>query len=99
MIPQFQEVFPDIPNTFWKKFMEKINTDELLNACIPIYNKYYTHDEVKQLIAFYETPIGKKLVEVNSLMAQETAQIGQQYGERIGQEIIIELINEGYFNN
>ena len=96
MIPQFQQLIPDIPNVFWIKINEELNVDDLLYACIPAYNKYYTHDEIKQLIVFYESPLGKKLVEVTPFLTQETMAIGQKWGEKLGQDIVNELIREGY---
>jgi hypothetical protein len=98
IIPQFQELFPDIPDAFWAKFAGKFDTSELIAACVPIYSKYYTHDEIKQLITFYESPIGRKLVETAPLISQEAMAIGQQWGESLAQEIITELMNEGYLN-
>jgi hypothetical protein len=99
MIPQFQQLVPGIPSSFWSKFKEKLNTDDLLYACIPAYNKYYTHEEIKQLIAFYESPLGRKTVEVTPLITGETMLIGQKWGEKIGQEAVNELIQEGYLTN
>lgn len=99
MIPQFQQLVPGIPNTFWVKFREKLNIDDLLYACIPAYNKYYTHDEIKQLITFYESPLGKRVVEITPILTQETMAIGQEWGEKLGQDIVNELIMEGYINN
>jgi hypothetical protein len=75
MIPQFQQLVP-IPDAFWIKFREKLNVDDLLYACIPAYNKYYTHDEIKQLITFYESPLGKRVVEVTPFLTQETMVVG-----------------------
>jgi hypothetical protein len=99
MIPQFQQLVPEIPSIFWVRFKEKLDVDDLLYACIPAYSKYYTHDEIKQLIAFYESPLGRKLVEVTPLITQETMLIGQKWGEKLGQDIVIELLNEGYIDN
>jgi hypothetical protein len=99
LIPQFQQLIPDIPNVFWVSFRDKLNIDDLLYACIPIYNKYYTHDEIKQLIAFYESPLGRKLVEVTPLLTQDAMVIGQNWGEKLGQDIVNELISEGYVKN
>jgi hypothetical protein len=99
MIPQFQQLVPDIPNVFWARFRGKLNIDDLLYACIPAYNKFYTHDEIKQLIEFYESPLGKILVEVTPLLTQETMAIGQKWGEKLGQDIVNELIKEGYVKN
>jgi len=96
IIPQFQKIVPDIPDAFWDKFREKLDIDGLLLACIPAYDKYYTHEEIKQLIAFYETPLGKRVVEITPLLTQDTMAVGQKWGEQLGQDIVNELIKEGY---
>jgi len=99
LIPQFKQLVPNIPDTFWVKFKEKVNINDLLFACVPAYNKYYTHDEIKQLIKFYESPLGKRMVEVAPLLSQETMAIGSKWGEKLGEDIVNELINEGYLKN
>ena len=97
MIQQFRQMFPEIPAVFWNKFKQKLDIDSLLRLCVPAYNKHYSHDEIKQLIQFYETPLGRKVVEVTPLLTQETMIIGQNWGEKLGQEIVEELMAEGYF--
>ena len=57
--------FPQVPQKFWDEFKAGANADELINRLIPIYNKYFTEEDIKQLIAFYQTPLGKKLISVN----------------------------------
>ena len=96
IIPQFKQLVPGIPDAFWVKFRQKLNMDELLFACVPAYSKFYSHDEIKQLIRFYESPIGKRMVEVTPLLTQETMAIGQKWGEKLGQDIVNELIKDGY---
>lgn len=98
IIPQFNQLVPGIPDVFWVKFKEKININDLMVACVPAYSKFYTHDEIKQLIKFYESPLGKRMVEVTPLLTQETMTIGQKWGEKLGQDIVNELINDGYVN-
>jgi hypothetical protein len=99
MMPQFRQLAPGVPDAFWIRFNEKLNADDLLYACVPIYSKYYTHDEIKRLIAFYETPLGKKAVEVTPLLTRETMELGRAWGERLGRDIVGELIREGYVRN
>jgi hypothetical protein len=96
IIPQFKQLVPGIPDAFWVKFREKLNINEFILACVPLYSKYYTHDEIKQLIKFYESPLGQRMVEVTPLLSQETMAIGQKWGEKIGQDIVNELIKDGY---
>ena len=99
MIPQFQQIVPGIPSVFWERFREKLDIEALIYECVPAYNRNFTHDEIKQLIAFYESPIGKRLVEVTPLINQETMAIGQRWGEQLGLDIVNELIKEGYLRN
>jgi uncharacterized protein len=99
LIPQFKQLVPGIPDAFWAKFREKMNINEFILTCVPAYSKYYSHDEIKQLIKFYESPLGRKMVEVAPLLSQETMTIGRKYGEKLGQEIVKELINDGYMDN
>lgn len=40
----------------------------------------YTHEEVKQLIEFYQTPIGKKMAEKSGVIQEKSMQAGQQWG-------------------
>ena len=99
MIPQFKQLIPNIPDAFWNRFMAKLDINSLLLGCVPVYNKYYTHDEIKQLIAFYETPLGRRMVEITPLVNQETMIIGQNWGEKLGHDIVNELIREGYLED
>ncbi len=43
-----------------------------------IYKKYLTLDELKQIVLFYESPVGKKLGEVTPTMTAEGMEVGQQ---------------------
>lgn len=99
MIPQFKQLVPDIPDQFWTRFKGKLNIDDLLFACVPAYSKYYSHDEIKQLLAFYESPLGRRMIEVTPLLTQDTMLVGQKWGEQLGMEIANELIKEGYIKD
>ena len=40
----------------WDDFMAEFDINEFIEIVIPIYDKHFTHEEIKQLIAFYESP-------------------------------------------
>lgn len=46
-----------------------------------IYRKYFTDDEIKKLIEFYKTPVGKKAINVMPQLFQEGSQIGMQIAQ------------------
>lgn len=55
------------------KMMQKINYNELMNEISSnLLDKYYTLEEVKDLIAFYKTPTGLKSLKMMAPMMTDT---------------------------
>jgi hypothetical protein len=79
---------------FFAKFQSKIDLDQFLNMAVPIYHKYFTHDEVKGLIAFYETPLGHKSITVLPKLSEELRDIGQKWGQDLGRQSMAEVLAE-----
>lgn len=50
---------------------------------VPIYDKYYTHSEIKGLISFYESELGRKTVRVMPSFADECIVAGEKWGQSI----------------
>jgi hypothetical protein len=46
-----------------------------------LYTKYYTHDEVATLLAFYSTPVGQKVLATTPVLLQESVAIGQKWAQ------------------
>ncbi|WP_244142171.1 DUF2059 domain-containing protein [aff. Roholtiella sp. LEGE 12411] len=67
-----------------------------MNELIPVYAKYFTNEDIKQMIAFYETPLGKKTISVLPQISQESAEIGQKYGIAAAKRALQKLEEEGY---
>ena len=55
---------------------------ELLTRLAGIYAANFTHAEVKALLAFYGSDIGRKAVSVMPRLAQEGAAAGQQWAQQ-----------------
>ena len=96
MLASFKQAMPQVPGEYWDKFMEKVDAQGIVELTAPIYVKYLTHAEIKGLVAFYQSPLGKKLVEVQPKIVQESFAVGQQWGMKIAQQVQRELIKEGY---
>ncbi|MGO8700867.1 MAG: DUF2059 domain-containing protein [Limisphaerales bacterium] len=90
MIGTLKKQFPDTSQDFWNRFQRKLDPRELIEKIIPIYGKYYTMEDLKAINAFYESPAGKKVLETMPQVMQESMQIGQAWGERIGKEAAAE---------
>src|ERR1700747_3145227 len=47
---------------FFEKFRSKVSSGQRADLIVPIYEKYYSDNEIKQLIQLYQSPIGKKML-------------------------------------
>lgn len=70
---------------------EAKSREKLVDIYTPIYRKYFTLSEIREMIAFYETPVGQKLATSLPAITQEGFAAGQQLGEEIAAEMIREL--------
>jgi hypothetical protein len=58
-------------------------TKDLMDQLEQIYAQTFTATEVRQLIAFYKTPIGRKLTASLPEITSESAQIGQAWAAKM----------------
>lgn len=69
-------------------FTEKVDAPGgLLDDVVPIYSKYFSHAEIKELLAFYQSEVGRKAIAVLPQVANESMLAGQRWGESMGPEI------------
>lgn len=80
MLQVLKQATPKVPEAFWAEFQKEVNPDELVDRVVPIYAKHLSHGEIKELIKFYETPLGKKLIATLPAITQESMVVGQQWG-------------------
>lgn len=96
MIPALKQSMADVPEEFWTQFAAKIKADALIERLVPIYDRNLTASDIKQLIAFYESPIGKKLIQAQPKIMQESMEAGRQWGMEIAREAMREIEAKGY---
>ena len=73
---------------------EEIHKADFSSINRELYDKYFTNDEIKGLIEFYESPVGKKAIEVLPAITQEAMQRGMQVGNTVGLKAMSRLIEE-----
>lgn len=98
MLASYKQSLPNVPQDFWDNLIKELKPEVLIEMIIPIYDKYYTADEIKKLIEFYQTPLGKKLISVMPQIMQESMQTGQAWGEEVGKKVYKNLTEKGYVN-
>jgi hypothetical protein len=64
----------------------------LLPRLVATYARVLTHDEVKQLLTFYATPLGKRMIEVMPALQQAGAQAGQEWAQQLVPQLQSQLM-------
>lgn len=98
MISLYKQQQSNVPTEFWDEFAAEMNKDaveQLVNLISPIYQKHLTEADLKAVIAFYETPVGKKFAEKAPLITQESMLAGQEWGKQIGVRVVEKLKAKG----
>ena len=71
-----------------------------IEKLIPVYHRYYTNEDLEGLIAFYQTSLGKKTIDVMPNLMQDSVTAGQLWGQQLGPLVInklkVEFEKEGY---
>ena len=91
MIAAQKQASPQVPEKFWTDFRSEVNTEELIDLVAPVYARHFTVDEMQQLIQFYKTPVGKKLVQKLPVISSESMAAGQKWGFQLGMRIAQKL--------
>ncbi|WP_445456913.1 DUF2059 domain-containing protein [Flavobacterium sp. HNIBRBA15423] len=55
----------------------------LYDKMAKVYMETYTHDEVKQMLKFYESPVGKKITEKASELTKKNMTAAQEWGTEL----------------
>lgn len=75
--------------------MQTVTYDEILEQVYyPVYDQYFTEEDLQGLIEFYQTPLGAKLVTVSPELIQTTTELSSEiYLPRVF-EVIDEVLQE-----
>ena len=93
MLPpgEYQEKLIDL---FFERFSQKMKVDDLLELVIPIYDKYFSIEDIEGLTKFYETPAGKKALSKLTQVMMECQAAGAKFGEQAGRQAMAEVLAE-----
>jgi hypothetical protein len=98
-LPAQKQSNPRIPPVFWDRMLAeaRAGSGDLADRLALVYERHFTTEEIRQLLQFYETPIGRKLLATLPAITLESMQAGQEWGQRIGAKIGAQLAAEGVF--
>src|SRR5204862_243306 len=84
--PQLSKDLTDVGTTLRAEFSPK--RDELIGEAAKRYAQRFSETELKELVAFYKTPTGKKMQAQEPLVLDETFNFIQQWAPRVGEEVM-----------
>ena len=87
MIANFKPTAPTLPDSFWKRIEEEMDMGELIEQILPVYDKYYTLEDLRAVNGFYSSPAGQKILKTLPEVMQESMQIGKIWGTKIGERV------------
>lgn len=88
-----QKARPDIPRERLERFEtlfleeEALAKAQLTDALVAIYDRYFSHDDIKELIAFNRSPIGQRTLSIMPQLVQESAVAGQRWGQALSEKV------------
>ncbi len=88
---EYREKLVDL---FFAKFKSKADAQQLLDSIVPLYDKYFSGEEVKALIQFYQTPLGQKTIQVMPKLMSQSQEIGRKWGEGLGRQCMLDVLAE-----
>jgi len=100
MKPTLQKMLPPgdyqekLISLFFEKFQSKLKVDDLVALSMPVYDKYFSKEDIDGLIQFYQTPIGKKVLSVLPQVLIESQTSAMHMGEEIGRQSMMEVLAE-----
>jgi hypothetical protein len=92
----YEKMIPNVPVEVWEKARIGMRAADLVELVIPIYAKHFNREDIKGLIAFYKSPIGKRFIDNQGAIMKESMAIGMVWGQEVSRKIASELKSKGY---
>ncbi|RNF32227.1 hypothetical protein NM04_02865 [Massilia aurea] len=77
-LEKIEQVLPGAAEAVNRMFRDPALIDEMLAEIGPLYARNYSVAELKQLSAFYRTPLGQKMLALSPRLAAESMAVGQK---------------------
>jgi hypothetical protein len=84
--PQLAKDLTEVGNQLRNEFAPR--SDELVAQAARFYADRFTEQELKDLVAFYKTPLGNKMLVQEPLVLDDAFGYVQQWAPKIGEEVM-----------
>ena len=91
-----QSVQTAVPQEVWDEIRAELDMTRMRPVIIAIWDRHFSHDDIRGLIDFYESPLGRKLIETQPAVMQESMAAGELWARQVLQRIRTKLAQKGY---
>jgi hypothetical protein len=96
--PQLQRPLNEVAAQLLKEYEPK--RAEILNEVAKVYAQRFTEPELKEIAAFYKTPVGKKMITEEPIALDQSLKMAQAWATRFSDEVLerfrAEMKKKGY---
>jgi len=96
VIANYKQYIKDTPDDYWDRITVETDIMPFVKSIVPVYDKRFTREEIKELIKFFESPTGNKWALALKDMNDEIMQKANIFGQNIFKSINEKLIEDGY---
>lgn len=98
-LTSYKQKNPQIPKEFWDETTIELSEyviDQYVNLVAPIYQKYLTEADLRDRIAYSETPSGRKFAKSMPAILSESMVALGGLGKKMDEKVIHRMIEKGY---
>lgn len=95
MVAQVQQGAEGLSTEMVQELLAAMKPEDLIESMIPVYEQHFTAAEIKQLLAFYQSPVGKKVITEMPEIMKQSSERGIAWGEKAVDEVVTRWKKEG----
>jgi uncharacterized protein len=80
-----------ISDAFLEKVGARLKPETLIDTMVPIYDRYFSAEDINGLAEFFASPLGQRMVGVMQQVQEESFAAGNALGEKVIRETLHEL--------
>lgn len=85
---------PDVDPKIIDRLLAKLDMNEMLESVVAIYDRHFSTEDLKATLAFYQSPVGQRVLRELPPVMKESMAAGQEWGRLKAMELMKELEKE-----
>lgn len=94
LMKQNPDLTPEFVDETMRRAKQKLLGPHMEEMAVKAYAKYFTRDDIQQMIAYQESPVGRKAKQVMPQMLADMNADMRAFGEKVGEEAAMEVVKE-----